>query len=211
MARQVQDHPVYAAMVESLDQSVGRIMATLERLELADERTIVIFTSDNGGLSTSEGSPTSNVPLREGKGWPYEGGVRVPLIVRWPGVTKPGAVCREPVISTDFFPTLLEMAGRPPLPERHLDGVSLVPAAEGGRRARERPLFWHYPHYGNQGGAPVGASRLGDLKLIEWFEDDRVELFDLRDDPGETRNLADDRPEAAHAHSARSSTTGGPP
>jgi len=197
MARQIQDHPVYAAMVESLDRSVGRIMATLQRLDL-DERTIVIFTSDNGGLSTSEGSPTSNVPLRAGKGWPYEGGIRVPLIVRWPGVTSPGAVCREPMISTDFFPTLLEMAGRAPLPERHLDGASLVPLLKGGVRPR-RPLFWHYPHYGNQGGTPGGALRLGDLKLIEWFEDDRVELFNLRDDPGETRNLAADRPETATA------------
>ncbi len=196
-ARQIQDHPVYAAMVESLDQSIGRIKATLERLDL-DDRTIVLLTSDNGGLSTSEGSPTSNVPLRAGKGWPYEGGIRVPLIVRWPGVSKPGAVCREPVISTDHFPTILEMTGGTPLPGRHLDGASLVPLLKGGTRP-ERPLFWHYPHYGNQGGAPFGAVRLGDLKLIEWFEDDRVELFDLRDDPGETRNLAADRPERATA------------
>jgi len=197
MARQVQDHPVYAAMVESLDQSVGRIVATLERLDL-DDRTIVIFTSDNGGLSTSEGSPTSNVPLRAGKGWPYEGGVRVPLIVHWPGVSRPGSLCREPMISTDYFPTILEMTGRPPLPERHLDGASLVPLLKGGTRP-ERPLFWHYPHYGNQGGAPFGAVRLGDLKLIEWFEDDRVELFHLGDDPGETRNLAAERPESVAA------------
>ena len=113
-------------------------------------------------------------------------------------MSKPGAVCREPMISTDYFPTLLEMTGRAPLPERHLDGASLVPLLKGDTRP-ERPLFWHYPHYGNQGGAPFGAVRLGDLKLIEWFEDDRVELFDLRDDPGETRNLAADRPEGATA------------
>ena len=190
--RQVQNHPVYAAMVESLDESVGRIMDKLTELGL-DKNTIVIFTSDNGGLSTSEGSPTSNLPLRGGKGWPYEGGVREPLLVRWPGVTKPGSVCGEPMISTDYFPTFLGMAGFPIHPEGELDGLSLVPVLEG-KAIPERPLFWHYPHYSNQGGSPNGVVRLGDYKLIEWYEDMRTELYNLKDDPGEHHDLAASMP-----------------
>lgn len=186
--RQVQDQPVYAAMVESLDQSIGRILAELDREGLAGN-TIVVFTSDNGGLATAEGSPTSNEPLRAGKGWPYEGGVREPLIVRWPGVTRPDSTSDQPVISTDFYPTLLAMTGLPPEPQQCLDGVSFVPVLEG-RTMPERPLFWHYPHYSNQGGRPEGAVRLGDYKLIEWYEDMHVELFNLRDDPGEHHDLA---------------------
>jgi arylsulfatase A-like enzyme len=148
-----------------------------------------VFTSDNGGVSTSEGFPTSNLPLRAAKGWHYEGGVREPLIVRWPGVTKPGSVCRSPMISTDYYPTFLEISGLPPRPQQHVDGVSFVSLLKGGTQP-ERPLFWHYPHYSNQGGTPGGAVRVGDFKLIEWYEDMRVELFNLREDPGEHRNLA---------------------
>jgi arylsulfatase A-like enzyme len=186
--RQIQNHPVYAAMVESLDGSVGRILKQLQKLGL-ETNTIVFFTSDNGGLATAEGWPTSNLPLRAGKGWPYEGGVREPLLIKWPGVTKPGAICREPVISMDYYPTMLQMAGLPPRPDQHVDGVSLAPLLQGGSLAA-RPLFWHYPHYSNQGGKPDGAVREGDWKLVEWFEDKQVELYDLKSDPGEKHNLA---------------------
>jgi arylsulfatase A-like enzyme len=116
-------------------------------------------------LSTAEGSPTSNLPLRTGKGWTYEGGVRVPLIIRWPGVSKPGSISPEPTISTDFYPTILEMLGLPPRPQQHSDGRSIVVALKGSALS-ERPIFWHYPHYSNQGGAPHGAVRLGNYKLI---------------------------------------------
>ena len=160
-----------------------------------DDRTIVIFTSDNGGLSTSEGSPTSNVPLRAGKGWLYEGGVRVPLIVRWPGVTKPGAVCRRADDQHRLLPDdpRDDRAGAPPraAPRRRQPRA----AAQGRRRARSVRCSGTTRTTATRAGAPCGAVRSGDLKLIEWFEDDRVELFDLRDDPGETRNLAADRPE----------------
>jgi arylsulfatase A-like enzyme len=188
-----QDHAVYAGMVEAMDLAVGTVLAKLDELGLR-ENTIVIFTSDNGGLSTSEGWPTSNLPLRAGKGWIYEGGIREPLLVRWPAVVKAGSVVNTPVSSPDFFPTLLEAAGEKPAAGQKLDGVSLLPVLKGGN-VPERALFWHYPHYGNQGGAPAAAVRRGDYKLIEWFEDDRVELFNVREDIGERNNLAAAQPE----------------
>ncbi|MEX0977792.1 MAG: sulfatase, partial [Pirellulales bacterium] len=194
--RRVQDHPVYAAMMEDLDTNIGRVLDKLDELKLA-ERTIVIFTSDNGGLSTSEGSPTSNAPLRAGKGWLYEGGVRVPLIVRWPGVVKPASTSDQPVTSTDYFPTILEMCNLKLHPEWHADGVSIVPALKQSGPLPPRSLFWHYPHYGNQGGIPGGAIRQGDWKLIEFYEDDRVELYNLQDDPIERHDLAAARPDQA--------------
>lgn len=193
--RQVQTHAVYAAMMESLDQSVGRIMAKLQELRI-DTNTVIFFTSDNGGLSTAEGTPTSNVPLRTGKGWNYEGGIRVPLIVSWPGVAAAGLVCGDPVISTDYYPTLLEIAGLPARPEQHRDGLSLVGLLKGGCRPA-RPLFWHYPHYSNQGGPPSGALRLGPWKLIEFYEDMRTELYNLNDDLSEQRDLAKVFPDKA--------------
>ena len=186
--RLTQDHAVYAGMVEAMDLAVGKVLAQLDALGLA-ENTIVIFTSDNGGLSTSEGWPTSNLPLRAGKGWMYEGGIREPLLVRWPGVAQPGAVLAAPVSSPDFFPTLLEAAGAKPAPGQIFDGVSLVPVLRGGA-APDRALFWQYPHYGNQGGAPAAAVRRGPWKLIHWFEDDRFELFNVVTDLAETTNLA---------------------
>jgi arylsulfatase A-like enzyme len=191
--RLVQDHPVYGAMVDNMDQSVGRVMDKLDELGLAD-RTIVIFTSDNGGLSINEGTPTSNLPLRAGKGWAYDGGVREPLIVRWPGVSRPGSVSAAPIISTDYYPTLLEMAGLPLRPEQHVDGRSFVPLLKG-ENLPEKPLFWHYPHYSNQGGSPNGVIRLGDFKLVEWFEDSRTELFNLKSDIGEQHDLSATMPE----------------
>jgi len=199
--RQVQNRPAYAAMVENLDENVGRILDKLTSLGL-NENTIVIFTSDNGGLSTAEGSPTSNLPLRAGKGWAYEGGVREPLLIKWPGVTELGSICNKPVSSPDFFPTILAMAGLQPIPQQHLDGTSLVPELQGAD-SPERPIFWHYPHYSNQGGSPYGAVRLGDFKLIEWYEDMRVELYNLRRDIAEKNNLATDKPEIAAALTAR--------
>ncbi|HSU65628.1 MAG TPA: sulfatase-like hydrolase/transferase, partial [Tepidisphaeraceae bacterium] len=194
--RQRQDRPIYGAMIESLDQSIGRIMKELADAGL-DQNTIVIFTSDNGGLSTAEGTPTSNVPLRMGKGWNYEGGIREPLVVRWPGVTQPGSVSHEPMISTDYYPTLLEATGLPARPEQHMDGTSIVRLLKGNSMP-ERPLFWHYPHYSNQGGGPSGAVRLGDYKLIEFYEDNHVELYNLKDDLGEKSDLAQKLPDKAN-------------
>jgi arylsulfatase A-like enzyme len=192
--RQVQDHTTYAAMVQSLDESVGRILKQLDASQMA-QRTIVIFFSDNGGLSTAEGSPTSNMPFRGGKGWLYEGGIREPLLIKWPGVAKPGSVCQVPVISTDFYPTLLEMAGLPLRPKQHLDGVSLASLIKTGWPPERKAMFWHYPHYSNQGGPPGCAVRAGDWKLLRFFEDKGVELYNLKNDPGERHDLAAMQPE----------------
>lgn len=197
--RQVQNDPQYGATVEAMDESVGMVLGALNRLGLS-ESTAVFFTSDNGGLSTSEGTPTSNVPLRAGKGWLYEGGIRVPLIVRWPGHTAAGSVSSRPVAGTDFYPTMLEIAGLPARPHQHCDGMSVVPCLQGKNSKEERPLFWHYPHYGNQGGSPGAAVRMGRYKLLEFFEDNRIELYNLQEDPGETENLADEMPNYADAY-----------
>ena len=194
--RRFQSDPGYAAMIQSLDENVGRLLATLQSEGLADD-TIIIFTSDNGGLATAEGSPTCNAPLAEGKGWMYEGGTREPLLVCWPGVTQPGAVCNVPVTSPDFYPTLLEMAGLPGRPEQHVDGVSIAPLLRGSGSLDREAIFWHYPHYGNQGGTPGCSVRSGDWKLIEFFEDCRVELYNLRDDVGEDHDLAATEPDRA--------------
>lgn len=188
-AKQVQDHPVFAAMVESMDESVGRVTRKLEELGIADN-TIVIFTSDNGGTSTAEGHPTSNVPLRAGKGWLYEGGIREPMIIKWPGMVRPGSICNEPVTSTDFYPTMLEMAGLPLKPKQHIDGVSIVPLLTGKKSLDRKAIFWHYPHYSNQGGSPCGAVRAGDYKLIEFYEDNHLELYNIREDISEKTNIA---------------------
>ncbi len=194
--RVVQKHATYAAMVESMDAAVGRVLGAVRDAGLADN-TIVFFMSDNGGLSTSEGSPTSNRPLRGGKGWLYEGGIREPLIIKWPGVVRPGATSDAPVISTDFYPTMLEMAGLPARPAQHQDGVSLAPILRQSGSLRRDALFWHYPHYSNQGGFPGGAIRVGSDKLIERFEDGRVHLYDLGRDPGERDDLAARQPARA--------------
>jgi arylsulfatase A-like enzyme len=189
-----QCHPVYAAMVEAMDEQIGHVLDKLEQLGIADN-TAVIFMSDNGGLSTSEGEPTSNLPLRGGKGWLYEGGIREPLLIRWPGVTKPGSQSDVPVISTDFYPTILDMAGLSLKKEQHLDGVSLVPLLKGATSIERDSIYWHYPHYSNQGGFPGGVIRMGDFKLIERFEDGRVHLYDLQNDIGERQDLADQCPQ----------------
>jgi arylsulfatase A len=213
-----QNNPIYAAMVESLDDSVGRVLAKLEELELAD-RTLVIFSSDNGGLSVIEGPNTPatiNSPLREGKGYLYEGGIRVPLIIRWPGQVEAGRQVTTPVSTIDFLPTILEVCRLSPaglsepepalensdnqrsVPEQQaIDGVSLAPLLRGESDWRREELFWHYPHYSNQGGRPGSVSRQGDYKLIEFFERGRQELYDLSQDPGETKNLTAELPEVA--------------
>jgi arylsulfatase A-like enzyme len=192
--RVVQSDPVYAAMIETLDANIGRLLDLLDELKLRDN-TLVLFTSDNGGLATSEGSPTSNAPLAEGKGWMYEGGVREPLLASWPGVVPVGSRCSVPVISTDFFPTFLDAAGLPLEPESHLDGTSILPLLRGGLALDREALYWHYPHYGNQGGTPGSSVRAGNYKLIEFFEDNAVELYDLSSDPGERYNLAERLPD----------------
>jgi arylsulfatase A-like enzyme len=196
--RIVQSHAVYGGMVEAMDRAVGKVLDKLDALGLA-ENTVVIFTSDNGGLSTSEGSPTSNLPLRGGKGWLYEGGIREPFLVRWPGVTSAGSTCDVPVLSTDFYPTMLEMAGKRQRPTQHQDGVSLVPLLKGGKQLGRDALYWHYPHYGNQGGFPGGAIRMGEWKLLERYEDGRVHLYHLGDDIGERNDLAAKHPQRVAA------------
>ncbi len=193
-----QDHAVYAGMVDAMDQAVGLILAKLDELNIADN-TLVLFTSDNGGLSTSEGSPTSNRPLRAGKGWLYEGGIRTVLLARCPGIISAATVNDTPIISPDYFPTILQAAGVPLQPQDHLDGVSLLKLIHSDKGGSERSLYWHYPHYGNQGGAPGSAIRTGRWKLIEWFEDNQVELFDLQNDPGERINLVSSEPDRVAA------------
>ncbi len=185
-------NPGYAALVESVDDSLGRLMRRLEELKLADN-TIVIFTSDNGGLIGC----TSNAPLRAGKGSPYEGGVRVPLIVKWPGVTMPGAVSQEPVISTDFFPTLLAMADVQPPRDHIVDGLNLAPLLKGEHIRQRNALYWHYPHYHPGGATPYGAVRMGEYRLIEFYESGVVELYNLKSDLGEVNNLTQKEPERA--------------
>jgi len=191
----VQNNPAYAAMIESVDENIGRLLQTLEDEGVA-ENTVVIFTSDNGGLSN--GDVTSNLPLRGGKAWIYEGGIRVPLIIKWPGKTQPAESCTIPVISTDFYPTMLQMAGLDLRPQQHLDGISLVPLLTSKEPTLGRDaIFFHLPvrHRLNTMG-PVGAVRKGDYKLIQRFaEMDSPELYHLRDDLGERRNLADQCPE----------------
>jgi len=194
-------NPQYAAMVQSMDELVGRVLAVLDELKLAD-RTVIFLTSDNGGLTImgpQRPNPTNNSPLREGKGSAYEGGVRVPLVVRWPGVVRPGTVCDEPVISVDYFPTILEMAGLPKPPEAGpMDGVSLVPVLKDPQAHLPREaIYWHYPHYHPGGATPYGAARARDWKLIEFYEDMHVELYNLKEDIGETTDLASKMPEKA--------------
>jgi len=188
-----QNNATYAAMIQSVDESVGAIRRTLAELGI-DQRTAILFTSDNGGLWPTS---TSNAPLRAGKGFPYEGGIRVPLLIRWPGITKPGSICSEPVSSIDFYPTILEMA-RASGDRSHnmnVDGVSLVLPLKQAGRLRSRALFWHYPHYwGGDRVQPYGVIRAGEWKLIEHLEDMRVELYNLSTDMAEKTNLADKMP-----------------
>ncbi len=197
--RVLQSDTTYAAMTENLDANIGRVLTALQETGQT-ENTLVIFTSDNGGLATGgfwEGkcAPTCNLPLQAGKGWMYDGGTREPYIVRWPGRVKPGTVCRTPITSPDLYPTLLEAAGLPLRPAQHADGVSFMPALQGDASFDRGPIFWHYPHYGNQGGMPGSSVRRGKWKLIEFFEDGRLELYDIFGDIGETVDLAAAHPD----------------
>jgi len=206
--KQVQDNVEFAGMLEATDESLGRIRAKLEELGLA-ENTIVIFTADNGGMSASNqyrgiNHPrrvldsrfaSSNLPLRGAKGWNYEGGIRVPLIVHWPGQTKTNSLSHAMVTGTDFYPTLLEMINLPALPKQHVDGKSFVPALKGKPHDRG-PIYWHFPHYSNHGyQSPGGAIRLGNYKLLEYYENGNVQLFDLEKDLGEQNDLSKAQPE----------------
>jgi len=183
-------NPVYAAMIQSVDEAVGRVMDKLNELGIADN-TIIIFMSDNGGLARV----TSNVPLRAGKGSAYEGGTRTPMAIFWPGVVKPKSNCHVPVCSIDFYPTMLEMAGVK-TPAQHIpDGLSLVPLLKQEGKIDRDALYWHYPHYHPGGATPYSAVRKDDYKLIEYFEDGTLELYNLKEDIGESVNLAGKMPE----------------
>lgn len=210
--KQNQDNPQFAAMVDSMDESFGRVLSKLESLGL-DDRTIIIFFSDNGGMSAANfGRPdrvisasalhaaysTSNLPLRGAKGWLYEGGIRVPLIVKWPGQGKRGIECDVPVISTDLYPSVLEMIGAPQRPNQHTDGVSFAALLKGETAPNREAIYWHFPHYSNHGmQSPGGAIRCGDYKLLEYFENHTCQLFNLRTDLAERHNLAMEQPEVA--------------
>jgi arylsulfatase A len=201
--KQKQDNVQLAGMVESVDQSLGTLMAKLKEHGIEDN-TIVIFMSDNGGMSAMNGTPksttvpkerlnrvtsSSNLPLRGAKGWLYEGGIRVPLIVKWPHHGQIGTVCDEPVISTDFFPTILEMVGVENM-TKDIDGKSFTRLVRGEEMDRG-PIYWHFPHYSNHGmQSPGGAIRDGDYKLLEYFENGTVQLFNLKDDIGEQNDLS---------------------
>ncbi|MBW6535670.1 MAG: sulfatase [Mariniphaga sp.] len=191
--RQVQDNPVYAGLVETMDDAVGVVLKALDELGLA-ENTIVIFTSDNGGVAAGDAFATSNKPLRAGKGYQFEGGIREPFFIKIPWLDIAGKESGVPVTGTDFYPTLLELAGAELKPNEHNDGMSLVPVLNGGTLP-QRPLIWHYPHYGNQGGEPSSIIRLGDWKLIHYYEDGREELYNLKTDWEETTNVLAENPE----------------
>lgn len=187
-------NPLYAAMVEEMDENIGRVLTYVDTKKLA-EKTVVVFVSDNGGLHVPElkdHTPTHNTPFRAGKGFVYEGGLRVPLIVRWPGRLKPGVI-DKPVVNTDLMPTLLATAGVK-LPDG-LDGEPLFGKETEGRKSPDRPLIWHFPHYNNQGGRPAGAVRLGHRKLVVNYDTDTAELYDLKSDIGEEKDLASQYPD----------------
>lgn len=211
VSRGRQDNADLASMVAAVDDSVGAVLAKLEDLGIADN-TVVIFFSDNGGLCTrppgmkdtsktgyKKVGPGCNLPLRAGKGWLYEGGIREATIVRAPGTSKPGTICSSPVMSTDFFPTILELAGIGTKPELHKDGVSIVDLLKSPETKKERSLYWHYPHYHGSGWSPGGAIRKGDWKLIEFWEHDDAQLYNLAEDIGEQNDLSEEKPEVKAA------------
>lgn len=189
--RQHQDNPVYAGLVEAMDDAVGVVMAALSKAGL-NENTIIVFTSDHGGVASGDAFSTSNFPLRGGKGYQWEGGLRVPYFIKVPGQTEL-VTLSTPASGIDLFPTLIELAGVEMPDEVTLDGISLVPAMNGGKMD-DRALYWHYPHYGNQGGDPNSVIREGDWKLIYYWEDESVELYNLKNDPGERHDLALENP-----------------
>jgi len=193
-----QKNPEYAAMVEAVDQAVGKIMAALEEEGLA-ENTIVFFTSDNGGLIPI----TSNKPLRAGKGYPYEGGIREPVIIRWPGVIEPGSISDVPISSIDYFPTICEAVGVPLPEDRIIDGVSLMPVLKKTGTIERDALFWHFPHYRGKDVVPYSIIRAGDWKLIKRYEGKTFELFNLKEDLSETHDLSEEMPDKVKELDAR--------
>jgi arylsulfatase A-like enzyme len=202
--RQVQDCPIYAGMIESMDTAVGIVLRKLEEHGLMDN-TIICFTSDNGGVSSGDAFSTSNLPLRGGKGRQWEGGIREPYYIYAPGVTKAGSVTDIPASGVDWYPTLLELAGLSVPAKQAVDGVSLVPALKG-RSIKKRPLFWHYPHYGNQGGEPSSIIMEDDWKLIYYHEDGHYELYNIAEDIGEQKDILTVQPKRARAMQGRLKT-----
>jgi len=188
--RIIQSDPYYAGMIENLDENIGKVINALKETKKY-ENTVIIFTSDNGGLSTAEGSPTCNLPLREGKGWIEEGGIRVSLIMKIPKISI--KKCDFPVISTDFYPTILELAGIPLIPEQHKDGISLLPVLKEEKIKREG-IFFHWPHYGNQGGTPSSSVIYDGWKLIYSYEYEKYLLFNLNEDKEEKNDLVNKKP-----------------
>ncbi|MEO0333462.1 MAG: sulfatase-like hydrolase/transferase, partial [Bacteroidota bacterium] len=187
--------PVYAGLVSTMDDAVGMVLDALEELGL-DDNTIVVFTSDNGGVASGDAYATANLPLRGGKGYQWEGGIREPYFIAVPWINIVEKQSSVPVSGVDFYPTLLDLAGLDLKPTQHTDGVSLLPLLHGDA-IEERPLYWHYPHYGNQGGDPSSIIRLGDWKLIHYWEDGNRELYNLKDDPQEATNVIEKNPEVA--------------
>ncbi|MFK5974505.1 MAG: sulfatase [Flavobacteriaceae bacterium] len=191
--RQVQDNPIYAGLVESMDDAVGLVLDALVAQGIEDN-TIVIFTSDNGGVASGDSFSTSNLPLRGGKGYQWEGGIREPYFIKVPWLQNKGLSSDYPVTGTDFYPTILDLANIDLLPEQHIDGISLRPLLEGDELDIDRPLFWHYPHYGNQGGEPSSIIQEKGWKLIHYWEDGRDELYALQSDIGEQFDVAGNNP-----------------
>ena len=185
-----QKNAKYAAMVHSVDDAVGAVLDTLDELKIAD-RTVVIFTSDNGGLDRN-GSPTENAPLRSGKGYAYEGGIRVPWIIRWPGVAKAGHVSSTPISSVDIFPTIAAAVGAKP--KNEIDGKNIRTLIEGNDDLGRSDLFWHFPHYRHAPG-PYSIIRSNEWKLIKWYDGSTYDLYNLKDDLGEAKNLASSMPQ----------------
>jgi arylsulfatase A-like enzyme len=194
--RQVQDNPVYGGLVESMDDAVGVVLKALIDNGL-DENTIVVFTSDNGGVASGDNYATSNLPLRGGKGYQWEGGIREPYFIKAPWLKHAGAKTEFPVINTDFYPTLLDLANIPLNSEQHKDGISLKPLLEGNNLDVNRPLYWHYPHYGNQGGEPASIIQKEGWKLIHYWEDGRQELFKLPSNESDNLNVISENIEIA--------------
>ncbi|WP_075601972.1 sulfatase [Saccharicrinis aurantiacus] len=183
-----QDHPVYGGLVETMDDAVGIVLNALKETGL-DQNTIVVFTSDNGGVVSGDGYATNLAPLKGGKGQQWEGGIRVPLLMSVPWIKNQVNTSNIPVMATDLYPTLLDLAGLPLQEDAHLDGKSIKPIIIGNE-FEERPLYWHYPHYGNQGGRPVSIMRQGDWKVIHYWEDGHFELYNLKEDIHEDKDLS---------------------
>lgn len=190
--RQTQDNPVYAGVIKEMDEAIGIVMEELKRLGL-DKNTLVIFTSDNGGVASGDAYSSSQLPLRGGKGRQWEGGIRVPALMYYHGC-QAGSVCNVPITGTDFYPTILDYAGLKMQPQQHQDGISIMPVVKGDYQP-DRPLFWHYPHYGNQGGEPSSIIRKGDWKLIYYYESGNCELYNLAIDISENEPLNAQHPD----------------